>query len=122
MVMGAMDEAHAKAATEVLSSPDALLVMVVGGDHLDEGVKVIETAMANKTLRPHFAFIQAKRLGQDFGRRKADMKAFAGLIEGSTVMTAAEVDRAGKIAAKQGKAGADVRSLTKTLQSKLKSL
>ena len=122
MVMGATDEAHAKAATDVLSSPDALLVMVVGGDHLDEGVKAIEAAMANKTLRPHFAFIQAKRLGQDFGRRKADMKAFTSLIEGSTVMTAAEVDRAGKIAAKQGKAGADVQTVTKTLQSKLKSL
>jgi len=37
-------------------------------------------------------------------------------------MTAAEVDRAGKIAAKQGKAGAYVQSVTKTLQSKLKSL
>lgn len=122
MVTGAMDEDHAKAATTVLSTPDTLPVMVVGGDHLEEGVKAIEEAMRNKTLRPHFAFIEAKRLGQDFGKRKADMKACASLIDASTVMTTAEVDRAEKIVAKQAKAGPETQSLTKTLQSKRKSL
>ena len=88
MVTPAADEAHAKAALEVLSTPDVLLALVVGGDHLVDGVKAIQTAVKNPVLRPHFSVIEAKRLG----KAGADLKTAARLIDEKTVVTAAELD------------------------------
>jgi hypothetical protein len=94
MVTAAVDEAHGEAALKVLSTPDALLTLVLGGDHLPEGIEAIQTALENPILRPHFAFIEAKRLADRFGQRKPDLKAAAELIDDATVMSPAEIQRA----------------------------
>lgn len=120
MVTGVVDARHAAAAHKVLSTPDAHLVLAIGGDHLDEGIAAIQAALDSPVLRPHFAVIEAKRLGRRFGRRKADPKAAADLIDNSTVMSGSEIGKMAKIA---GAAGATVaKDLGKTLKSKAKGM
>lgn len=96
-VTSAEDNAHAKAAMEVLSTPDTLLSLAITGDHLEEGNKAIQTALDNKVLRPHFAYIEAKRLAQSFGGRRADLKAAAALLKEDTVISNAEIKKAAKL-------------------------
>ena len=93
MVNAAQDEDHANAAYKVLSSPDALLTLAIGGDHLDEGVNAIQAALDNKTLRPHFAVVEAKRLGKRFMDRHADVEAAAALVDEQTVLSESEMRR-----------------------------
>jgi hypothetical protein len=104
MVTGATDQAHAEAALKVLSSADALLTLALGGDHLKDGVEAIGAALANPVLRPHYAYIEAKRLAERFGQRGPDPKA-SKLLEGC-VMSDAEKRKAGRLfkaaAAKMG--------------------
>ncbi len=104
MVTGATDQAHAEAALKVLSSADALLALALGGDHLKDGVEAIGAALANPVLRPHYAYIEAKRLAERFGQRGPDPKA-AKLLEGC-VMSDAEKRKADRLfkaaAAKMG--------------------
>jgi len=87
MVTGATDAEHAAAAHAVLSTPDAHLVLAIGGDHLTEGIAAVETALGSSTLRPHFAAIEAKRVGRRFGKRKPDVKTAAALVGADTVMS-----------------------------------
>lgn len=96
-VTSAKDTEHAKAAMNVLSTPDTLLSLVLTGDHLKEGNRAIQDALANDVLRPHFAYIEAKRYAQDFGQRKADIKTAATLIDRDTVMSKAEIKKAEKL-------------------------
>ena len=97
MVTGAQDVEHAEAALKVLSTPDAVLTLALGGDHLKEGIDAIQTALKQKVLRPHFAWIEAKRLAQRFGKREADLEAAANLIDENTAMSAAEYRKAQKV-------------------------
>lgn len=118
MVTGAVDASHAAAAHKVLSTPDAHLVLAIGGDHLSDGIVAIQAALDSPTLRPHFAVVEAKRLGRRFGSRKANLKAAADLIDSGTVMSGSEI---GKMAAIAGAASAAVaKDLGKTLKSKAK--
>jgi hypothetical protein len=94
MVTGAVDEAHARAANRVLSTPDTLITLVIGGDHMDEGIEAIRTALNNPVLRPHFAYIEAKRLAKPFGERKPKWQEVEALIDEDTVMSPAELDKA----------------------------
>jgi predicted Zn-dependent protease len=96
-ITSAENNAHARAAMDVLSTPDTLLSLAITGDHLDEGNKAIQTALDNEVLRPHYAFIEAKRLAQPFGRRKADIKAAATLLKEDTVMSNGEIKKAAKL-------------------------
>jgi hypothetical protein len=89
-VTAAVDAAHAEAARKLLGTPDTLLTLALGGDHLKEGIAAIAAALDNDVLRPHFAYVEAKRLATRFGKRKPDLKAAADLIDGATVMSAAE--------------------------------
>ena len=77
MVTPPFDEAHAVAAHKLLNTPDTHLVLILGGDHLKEGIDAIDQALKNDALRPHFACIEARRLGQKFFTRPADTKAAA---------------------------------------------
>lgn len=86
MVTPPEDEAHAQAALRVLSSSDALLTMVIGGDHLPDGVGAIRAALDNPVLGPHYAVIEAKRLG----KAAADPKAVSACIDDKTVVSEAE--------------------------------
>ncbi|MGH6630263.1 MAG: hypothetical protein ACREB3_11080, partial [Burkholderiales bacterium] len=86
MITPIVDDAHAEAALKVLSTPDALLTLVLGGDHMTDGIEAVQTALRSNVLAPHFAFIEARRLGERFGKRKANLKAAAELIDDAAVM------------------------------------
>lgn len=102
MVTGAQDAGHAEAALKVLSTPDAVLTLALGGDHLKDGIDAIQTALKQKVLRPHFAWIEAKRLAQRFGKRAADLETAANLIDGETTMSPAEYRKAQKVLGQDG--------------------
>lgn len=119
MVTPPVDEKHAKAALEILSTPDALVTLAVGGDHLTDGIEAIQTGLKNKVLRPHFEYIEAKRLAQRFGKRKANLKAAAELISDDTVMSPAEIKKAAKLVAAEGADSLPRKNIAKTLKSKV---
>ena len=98
-VTPAADAAHAEVARKVLATPDTLLVLALGGDHLKEGIDAIQAALAHPVLRPHFAYAEARRVGRRFGQRKADLRAAAALIDATTVMSSAELRKAQQMAA-----------------------
>lgn len=90
MVTAAVDTVHADAALKVLTTPDTLLTLAFGGDHMQQGIEAIGAALTNDVLRPHFAYVEAKRTAMRFGKRKANLKAAADLIDETTVMSPAE--------------------------------
>ena len=117
MVTAAVDEAHARAANVVLSTPDTLLILVLGGDHIDEGIAAIRTALSNPVLRPHFAYIEAKRLATRFGRRRPQWDQVDDLLRDATIMSPAEVRKARKLVAAAGES-ASVKSIARTLDER----
>ena len=90
IVTAAANEAHADAALKLLSTPDTLVTLVVGGDHLADGVTAIQTALENPVLRPHYAYIEGKRVARRFGKRRPDPAAARELIDDTTVMSDTE--------------------------------
>lgn len=85
MIGSPVDASHQAAAHAVLSTPDVHLVLALGGDHLPAGIAAIERALADKTLRPHFAFCEARRVGSRFMKRAANPKAAAHLLADAVV-------------------------------------
>jgi hypothetical protein len=61
-VTNAEGRSHAAAAHRILAVPDVHLVLVIGGEHLTDGVDAIAEALNDDILRPHFAAIEARRL------------------------------------------------------------
>jgi hypothetical protein len=122
MVTSAVDDAHAQAALKVLSTPDTLLTLVLGGDHLKDGISAIQTALQNPVLRPHFAYIEAKRLAERFGKRRANLRAAAELIDDSTVMSPAEIKKTARLVKAEGADSAPGKNIVKTLKSKVTAL
>jgi len=121
MVTPAADDEHARAAMKVLSTPDTLLTLVLGGDHLKEGISAIQAALESKVLRPHYAHVEAKRLARRFGTRKPDLKAAAKLIDDAAVLSPAEfIAAAGFVAESKDRASA--RALTQRLKKKVANL
>ena len=118
VVTAAVDEAHAAAALKILTTPDTLLTLALGGDHLTDGVEAIRSALDNPVLRPHFAYIEAKRVARRFGKRKPDLKAAAALVDEETVMTPAEIMKAAELAKADG-SGAPAKAMAKTLKAKV---
>jgi hypothetical protein len=106
MVTGAVNASHAKAALKVLSTPDALLSLALAGDHLDEGNAAIDAALADKTLRPHFAYVRARRAAARFMKRKPEHALVRSLLDADTVMSLAESKKAGKALAAAKASGA----------------
>lgn len=101
-VTPAVDESHAEAASKVLTTPDALLTLVLGGDHLTNGIAAIHAALGDPTLYPHFAYIEAKRLGERFRNREPDYVRVAELLGGSRcVMNAKERRKAAGMIARE---------------------
>jgi hypothetical protein len=121
IVTGAVDEAHALAANAVLTSPDALLTLVIGGDHLDEGIQAIRTALNNPVLRPHFTYIEAKRVGARFGKRKADVAAASRLLGEKTILNSAEQRKAQKMFDAAGVKSPSAKSTAKTTERKTRT-
>jgi hypothetical protein len=122
IVTPAVDEAHSEAALKVLSAPDALLTLVLGGDHLTDGIEAIQSAVDNPVLRPHFAYIEAKRLAKPFWGREADPEAASELIDESTVMSPAEIEKAARLAEAQGADSAAGQRIAETLKEKVRTL
>jgi hypothetical protein len=122
MVTGAADANHAAAAHAVLATPDAHLVLALGGDHLTDGIAAIQTALACPVLRPHFAAVEAKRVGRRFGRRKPDVKAVAALIDDDSVMSGAELGKLAAIMHSDAKGGGAAKGFAKMLKSKAKGM
>jgi hypothetical protein len=102
MVTGAQDAEHAEVALKVLSTPDTVLTLALGGDHMKDGIEAIQAALKQKVLRPHFAWIEAKRLAQRFGKREADIEAASNLIDAETTMSGAEYRKAQKVLGQDG--------------------
>ena len=121
MITPPEDESHAKAARKILSTPDALLVLAIGGDHLQDGIDAIQSCLDNKVLRPHFAFVEAKRVGTRFGKRQADLKKALGYLDKSTIMSPAEVKRTAEVigAGKKDLPTNRVKEVSKLLKEKL---
>ncbi|HEY9614313.1 hypothetical protein [Allocoleopsis sp.] len=121
MVTPPVDEEHAKAALKVLSTPDALLTLAIGGDHLQEGIETIQAALDNPVLRPHYAIVEAKRVGKRFGKRKADLKAAAELLDETAVLTELEIKDAAELVkhGKKDSGNQPVKELVKMLQDKV---
>jgi hypothetical protein len=119
MVLAAVDVAHAEAALRVLTTPDALLTLALGGDHIDEGMAAIRAALANDVLRPHFAYTEARRLATPFLGRGPDLAAAAELIDDATVMSADELVKAAALVESASARGTEPPSrLVETLRAK----
>jgi len=54
------DDAHAALTCKIFSTPEVLLSLAIGGDHLQEGNDLLRLAAENTVLGPHFAGIAAK--------------------------------------------------------------
>lgn len=78
---------HAAAAQKIMTTPDAHLVLVLGGDHLKEGVEAIQQAVKDETLGPHYATVEARRLAQPFRDRCADCEKAKELVRQRNVVT-----------------------------------
>ena len=67
-----VDEDHRLSALIVLATPETLLSLVIGGDHLIRGNAAVDAAIKNPVLKPHFALIKAKRLAHGYRPCKKD--------------------------------------------------
>jgi hypothetical protein len=106
MVTPPVDAQHAEAALRVLDEPDALLLLALGGDHLERARAAVDAALENPELRPHYAYIEAKRAATPFFDRAPDLERAAAVLDAGTVMSAAEVDRAATFLSAAKDAGA----------------
>jgi hypothetical protein len=97
MVTPPKDEKHARAALKIFSTPETLLALAIGGDHLKKGYDAIHTAINNPVLKPHYNLVEAKRVSQRFFDRKPDLKKAADIVDEKTVMSPREVIRLTKI-------------------------
>jgi len=124
MVTPPFNEEHAKAAYKIISEPDSLLVLVMGGDHLKEGIEAIKTGLENPVLRPHYSYIEAKRLSKKFGSRKPNLKAATKLIDKKTIMSAMEIKKMASILRTQKKSlvKAELKKIKRTLKEKTNDL
>lgn len=93
MITPATTETHAQAALKILSTPDILQTIAIGGDHLKEGLEALKLAMADEVLAPHYAVIEAKRYARPFHSRKADPKAAIEVLRKRSVMSTSEAKR-----------------------------
>ena len=119
MVTSARDESHANAALKILSTPDAVLALAIGGDHLTDGIAAIHTGLDDEVLRPHYSVIEAKRVATSFGDRKANLEAASKLLDEESVASPSEIERVAKLCGRVGGArGAAKDKIAKVLERK----
>jgi hypothetical protein len=97
LVTGVESAGHAAAAHKLLTTPDAHLVVIFGGDHLEDGVAAVRGALANDTLRPHYAGVEAKRLATRFGTRMPKLDEAKKLLDSKAVLSHAEKQKLTKL-------------------------
>jgi hypothetical protein len=95
LVTGPENPEHAKAAHNILTTPDAHTVLVLGGDYLDEGVDVIKKAAADAVLAPHWKAVEIKRLANE--GKKDDARKLLDTRSGEMVMSSAEEKKISKL-------------------------
>jgi predicted Zn-dependent protease len=103
LVTPPVDGNHAAAAHKILATPTAAGVLVFGGDHLEDGVMAIQKAVKDKTLGPHYACIEARRLATRFMKREANPTKSSEIIaqmKGTCVMSDAEKKKLKKLGVK----------------------
>ena len=115
MITPITDESHALAAQRILTTPDVHLVLAMGGDHLEGGIAAVQVALADPTLRPHFAYTEARRVGTRFMRRAANVPQAAELLV-DAVVNFREIEKAAEIL-KKGKPTA-TKAATTSLRNK----
>jgi hypothetical protein len=81
-------EAHAVAAHKVLSTPDTLLSLVFGGDHLVDGNEAIHAAIENPVLRPHYAVIEAELIDESSVMSPPEISRMAGIMKDASAQSA----------------------------------
>lgn len=59
-VMGPVTPGHAKAAHKMLTTPDAHVLMVLGGNYLSKGIEALNIAVEDDVLGPHWRVVEAK--------------------------------------------------------------
>ena len=118
-VTSAKDEEHARAAMKILSTPDTLLSLAITGDHITKGNDAIQVALQNKVLRPHYLYVEAKRLAQSSGERSPDIAAAAKLLSQDSVMSSSEIKKAVRLLKKEN--GASDQTPVNTAVSALRS-
>ncbi|EXJ53316.1 uncharacterized protein A1O5_13438 [Cladophialophora psammophila CBS 110553] len=89
------DPSHAAAAHKILTTPDAHILLILGGDcnKLKSGKEAITAAINDRTLKPYYAAIEAKRLATKFqGKRNEQLRVAVRLMEETkgAVMTSGE--------------------------------
>ncbi len=88
-----VDDKHRKIADRILATRDTLFTMVIGGDLFTDGLEAVQAALTHDTLRPHWAFIEARRMCTPTRDRKSDLVAAEKLINDETIMGPAEIKR-----------------------------
>lgn len=91
------DDEHARIALQIFSTPETLLALAIGGDHLEDGFRGIQKAINHPVLRPHYNFFEAKRSGQRHFERPPDIEKAFSFFGDDTIMTPTEVIRMTKI-------------------------
>jgi hypothetical protein len=124
LVLPPGDDAHAQVSKLLLTTPDAHLTLVFGGDHLPKGVNAIGAAINNPTLRKHYAYTEARRVGERFQHRQPNLKAAADLIQADSVMSPAEIGRAAEIVQRSALHDEDdepARAIARVLKDKIQT-
>ena len=89
-ITGASSASHAKAAHKLLTTPDAHLVLALGGTHLMHGLEAVEMGVGNDVLGQHWNAIKAKALAKK-GKREYGKQLFGG--KEKSVMSGDEKDK-----------------------------
>jgi len=118
-VTAPIDEDHRAAALRVISTPDTLLSLAIGGPHLTEGNAAIDVAIKNPILRPHFAIVKAKQMADFYSISDA-----CGVIQEDAVLSFAEIKRLIEMIGKAGDTAKHdtVRRTIQILQEKNKKI
>jgi hypothetical protein len=116
MITSAQTQSHAEAALRVLSTPDTVVALVVGGDHLEEGLAAIQAALNDEVLRPHYAAIEAKRVARRFGARAPDFDRASALVGDPMVATRDELGKLAKLAVSGPKTTAPSQAMAQNVR------
>lgn len=95
-ITGAQGAGHAKTAHRILTTPDAHVVLVLGGDYLDNGVEAVKAAARDEVLGPHWKAVEAKRLAKG-GAKEEAKKVLETRGDDVVVMTVDEEEKLGKL-------------------------
>jgi len=88
-IVPACDAGTTRCGKTVSENPRTLIALAIRGDHCKDS---IEPALANPELRPHYAVVEAKRLGHRFFSRPAELEKAAELLLEDPVMSSGEID------------------------------